>query len=134
MPSLNDTLLTDLAFTDDLQVSSTGDLDVMSGLTNLREAILRRIVTVPGSLVHRPTYGCGLLQFQGAPMTLSLQRQIASRLAEQLPLDPRIEEVTGVSVTVPDDKPDMLVLAVRVTVAGLGEQTFQYTPFHELRV
>lgn len=129
MTTINEALKTDLAFTDDLKVTSSGDLDVISGLDNLREAVLRRMLTRPGSLVHRPDYGVGLVDFKGAPVTLTTKRQLATRIREQLTLDPRIDRVVSVSVSSEDATPETITIVVRAEVAGYGETELEYTPF-----
>lgn len=129
MPTINEVLKTDLAFTDDFFATAAGDFDVVSGLANLKEAILRRILTRPGTIVHRPTYGVGLGDFQNAPLTLSVKRQLANRIREQITLDPRVEEVLSVSVASEDDyAPETVKIGVRCKVVGYGESEFSYTP------
>lgn len=131
--ALNDAYKTDLAFTNDLQVSSTGDFDTISGTANVKAAIMRRIMTVPGSLAHRPGYGCGLISFQNAPMSLAVRRQLAGRIAEQLPQDPRVLAVKSVGISAQDDaEPSTIRVSVVVELVGAGEVTFTYTPFSEV--
>lgn len=127
--ALEDVLLTDLAFTDDLQTTPQGDFDVLSGTANLKAAILRRILTVPGSLAHRPDYGCGLLSFVNAPLTIAVRRQLVSRIAEQLPRDARVKKVTSVSIAVVDSEPSKMTISLEVEAVGIGATTFKYTPF-----
>lgn len=135
MTAITAVLKTDLAFTNDFKVADNGDLDTMSGLVNIRNAILHRIITVPGTLAHRPNYGVGLPEFKGAPPTLAVQRQLAVRLREQLPLDDRIEAVTGVSVSYQDvSEPDTITIVVKVKLVGYGDATFDFTPFVDVRL
>lgn len=131
---MTDLLGTDLAFSDDLQVTATGDFDTLSGTDNLRAALLRRILTVPGSLAHRPTYGVGLLAFQNAPLTLAVKRQLLARLAEQLPQDSRVAKVNSVSITSDDATPSTTVIKISVEAVGIGSVQFAYTPFNEVLV
>jgi len=134
MASIDEVLMTDISFTDDLGVSDTGDIATVSGLANLRNAILRRILTVPGSLVHRPLYGCGLLEMQNAPMTLSVKRQLANRLAQQLPQDPRVTKVVALSVESDDATPGRITVIVKVLAVGIGETVFTLEPFSEVSI
>jgi phage baseplate assembly protein W len=134
MAVTTDALGTDLAFDDDFQISPSGDFDTISGIENVRRSIFRRIITVPGTLIHRPNYGCGLVAFQGAPVTLDIKRQIAHKIATNLPLDPRISKVTNVSVNAEDGTPDTLVVTVSVVIAVYGEVTFTFTPFTQVVV
>jgi len=125
---------TDFAFSGDFQVTPTGDLDIISDLANIKQALLRRILTIPGTLMHRPNYGCGILGFQGAPMTIAVQRQIAQKIAQNLPQDPDVNSVTSVNVSTDDAVPGKLTIAVTADIVGHGMVTFKYTPFNGLKV
>lgn len=122
-------LLTDLAYAEDLQAAPNGDFDVVSGMSNVSAALFRRIMTIPGTLAHAPTYGAGLLSYQGAPMTLAQKQQIAQKIAEQVVLDPRVESFTSVGFSSPKDNPQMLILTLKVKIIGQGEQEMTYIPF-----
>lgn len=124
-----ESLLVDLAYAEDLSAAPNGDLDVVSGINNVSAALLRRILTIPGTLVHEPDYGAGLLAFQGAPMTLSQKQQVVQKIAEQLPLDPRVESISSVGIETPDNDPSKMILTLKVKLIGVGEQTITYTPF-----
>ena len=129
MANITDALKTDISLMGDMQVAADGDLMTVSGLNNLRQAIWHRLITVPGSLVHRPTYGCGILLYQNAPTSFTNQQKIASLINDQLPQDPRIQSVTGVSLTLSDDDPELTILSVSVIPVGYTELTMQFTPF-----
>lgn len=126
---MTDLLGTDFAFTDDFQINQQGDFDTLSGLDNVKQAIYRRLMTVPGTLLHRPTYGCGLISFQGAPMSLGVKRQLAQRIGENLKQDPRIAKVSSVAISATDDQPDSITIAVTANVVSYGTQTFTFKPF-----
>lgn len=132
MTTLNEFLKTDIAFTDDFKLSASNDFDTVTGMANLKEAIFRRIMTVKGSLIHRPDYGVGLPEFQNAPATLHLKGQLFTRLQEQLPRDPRIEAVTSLSVDFSDTDPSRHTIKIGVSVAGFGAVVLEYTPFNEV--
>lgn len=129
--NLSQSLGTDIAFLADMYPAPNGDLAVMSGLDNLKQALWRRLITTPGSLVHRPDYGVGIKDFQNAPGTLSMMQKLASRIQEQFTKDPRVNEVTGVACRTDDNNPAIIYLTVTVDVVGYGELPLQYTPFSE---
>lgn len=131
MADIEEFLRTDLVHKSDLGKTATGDLDTISGLANVKMAIIHRILTEPGSLIHRPNYGVGIKQFQNAPNSLALQRQLALRIEEQLLQDPRVESVEGVRITTDDENPSLVVLIVRVNIVGYGETAITLTPFGE---
>lgn len=106
-----------------------GDIETLSGFDNLKAALLRRLITSPGAVVHRPNYGVGIKDYQGAPITLPLQRRLALRIAEQFEQDDRVEEVSGVSFSATDETPEKLQIAVRVIPVGLAETELKFIPF-----
>lgn len=130
--TLAESLLTDLEHDTDLVLTATGDLSTLSGLDNVKAAILRRIITTPGEIVHRPNYGVGIEDFQNAPSTRATHRQLALRIEEQLKEDPRVEAVEEVAVQEEADHPEMLKIAVRVKVKGYGDVSLTFHPFGEV--
>ncbi len=124
--SITDSLKNDVAFSK----TSSGDLGTINGLMNLERALFRRLVTVPGTLVHRPTYGVGVLLYQNAPATFAIQQKLSSLIQEQFEQDPRVESVTSVQFITEDD-PRMTKIAVSIKVVGYTEQVMTFTPFGE---
>ena len=122
-------LLQDIAFQDDFVGNATGSIDTMTGIANVKEAIFRRLVTTPGSLIHRPNYGVGIKKWQNALASLANQHELATEIKAQLELDPRVELVSGVRINFNDLTPDRVEIQITVTVTGYDEQTFSYTPF-----
>lgn len=131
MADITEVLGTDLAHSKDLVRSSTGDLDTINGLANLKQALFHRLITVPGSLVHRPLYGVGIQTYQNAVNSLATQRQLALRIQEQFEEDPRVEAVTNVRVLNTNLRPELVTLVVAVKVVGYGEDAMTFTPFGE---
>lgn len=120
--SISDLYKTDISF----EVSATGDFERTSNQMNVYKALERRILTTPGSLAHRPGYGVGLKQFQNAIMNIGKKRELASRLEEQLPQDPRVNKVLGVSISQNSANTSLVKLVVRVDLVGSGEETFTF--------
>ena len=132
MSQLDEFLKRDIAFKSDLVETPSGDLDVISGLDNLKEALFRRLITTPGSVIHRPEYGCNLKAYQGSLNNLENQRRLALTVKQQFELDERVEQVTGVSFNVDDNKPDMIQVNVKVKVRGYGETSFGFVAFGDV--
>lgn len=109
--------------------SASGDLQEVSGLANIKQALFNRLVTYPGSLIHRPDYGVGIKDFQNAINNLGNQRNLALRIEEQFKRDIRVQDVLNIRFNVDDDKPDTLRVYVKVVLQGLGEQDLQFIPF-----
>lgn len=132
MASIEEVLGRDIAHKSDFLLTATGDLDTLSGLENVKQALYRRLLTSPGSLIHRPNYGVGIKDFQNAPAGLETQRQLALRIQEQFEQDPRIESVLGVRLDVNDLFPEMTEVIVRVRVRGYDEEaSLNFIPFGE---
>ncbi len=121
----------DLAFSNDYQVSASGDMQTISGQNNIREALIRRTVTQPGSLIHRPDYGVGIKDFLNALNSLDNQRELANRIKVQWEQDPRVVEVIGVRLLIEDDTPEKIEIGVRVNLVGLGEVSLRLIPLQE---
>lgn len=129
MASITEAMGTDLAHVGDLQVTAGGDLQTISGLANLKNALYHRLLTVPGTLVHRPLYGVGLKQFQNSCVSYGQQQKLASIIREQYMLDPRVEDVTSISITSPDGDSATTVIKIFVKPVGYSEIEMQLTPF-----
>lgn len=133
MALINEALLTDIKHTSDfVQKTGTGDLDTVSGLDNIKDAIMRRIFTTPGSLAHRPTYGVGLKSFLNAPPTINTQQKLALRVEDQLTQEPRVSGLNSIRLVTRDKTPDQFFLIVKVEVVGYGEVVAQSVPFGEV--
>ena len=115
----------------DLLTTPSGDLGTVEGLANFKLALFHRLVTVPGSLVHRPTYGVGIGNFQNAPASFAMQQKIAGLIEEQFSQDPRVEKVTSVAIVSNDSTPQIMVVKVSVIPVGYTEQQMLFTPFNE---
>lgn len=131
MAKITEFYKTDIAFKSDFIKTSTGDLDIVSGIENVKEALFRRLITVKGSIIHRPNYGVGIKLYQGALNSFSKQSELASRIQEQFVKDPRVDEVLAVSITNQDKKPDSVQINVKVKLAGYGEQSLSFLPFED---
>lgn len=131
MANINETMGTDIMHKKDFVRMDlpSGDLERVSGLDNLRQAILHRIVTAKGSIIHRPNFGVGLQLFQNAVNSIGNRRSLSTEIVDQLQQDPRVEVVTGVLIDFTDDRPESLRISVKVKPAGYDEIEFQYIPF-----
>ncbi|MDE2197911.1 MAG: hypothetical protein KGJ41_02725 [Rhodospirillales bacterium] len=65
-----------LAFGADLLIGPTGDVAVVSGPLLGQQLVLRRLLTNPGDYIWAPTYGAGLAQFVGSPVSLAQIRAV----------------------------------------------------------
>lgn len=118
----------DIVFTNDFEVSASGDLQTIFGQQNVTARLIRRTITEPGTLVHRPTFGVGLKRFLNGLNSLDNQRELANRIKVQWEQDESVNEVLGVSVVVEDDKPELSIISVRAFLVGVGETTLRIIP------
>jgi hypothetical protein len=119
----------DIAHKSDFVKTASGDLDTISGLENIKMALFHRLITIPGSLVHRPNYGIGIQSFQNAINSLANQQKIAILIQEQFELDPDVDSVTGVEIQNADLTPEKIIILVKVKIRGYDEVEIEFTPF-----
>lgn len=131
MANINEIWGTDIRHKKDYVKDSTSDRALISGFDNLKDALFRRLVTEPGTLVHRPEYGVGIKQFLNAPNTLSNQKALAVRINEQFLRDDRVQQVLGVAVNQDPKFPDRLTVIVRVKPVGYDEVAMNFKLFSE---
>ena len=129
-------MLSDIAFNStrspgDLDWTPTGDLATVSGLARVRESIMRRLTTRRGSLLHRPSYGCDLLQYQNAPLTLATQQRIIKIVSDACAEEAEVTSVNEVSIA-ETSTPSMALIKSRVSAAGYENVTVELRPFNLL--
>lgn len=129
MANITEVMKTDIRHTGDYVRTSTGDRDTISGLDNYKQWLFNCLITEPGSLVHRPNFGVGIKRYQGGPLTMAKQQEIALRIEEQFGRDPRTDKVTGVLFTLDSRNPSLTYILVRVKPVGYDEIEMQFTPF-----
>jgi hypothetical protein len=120
----------DILFDFDLRNNVSADLSSITGYDNIKQAIFHRLITVPGTLIHRPKYGVGITRYKGEVNSISKQREIALLVKEQLELDYRIEEVESISIVHHDElNPAIFKIIVRVKLLKLGSIEEEFNPF-----
>jgi phage baseplate assembly protein W len=129
--NLTTALKTDIAHVGDFVRTPGGDLATISGLANYKRALFHRLITVPGTLVHRPEYGVGIGMYQNSPSSFALQQKLAALIKDQFEQDPRTEKVSSVSISSDDATPEQTVITVSVIPVGYSEQEMTFTPFDE---
>lgn len=121
----------DLLHNGDLVAAPNGDFALAKGETNLKQALFHRLITVPGTIVHRPTYGVGVQMFQGVISSIPKQKELAIAIKEQFEQDERVEEVIGVQVVnIQDGGTFSITYKVKVSGGELPEETVH--PFGEV--
>lgn len=79
------------------------DLERLTELDNLRQALLMRFLTPVGELeqLGHPTYGSRLFELIGEPNTPTNRNRAKLYVLQALTEEPRVEQVLSVTVTVP---------------------------------
>lgn len=131
MAKIEETLRTDLSHPGDFEKAADGDIAVIKGLKNLQARLSRCVQTVPGTLVHRPTWGVGIKDFQNAPNSIGNQNVLARRLKENFEQDVDVERFVGMRLTTDPQNQSKVTLYVRVEVVGFGEAEMEFIPFGE---
>jgi phage baseplate assembly protein W len=122
--------LVDLKHSGDLEGTPSGDILEVTGKENLRQAVIHRLITSKGSLIHRPEYGVGLKNYQNRLSTLSTQRELANEIKKQLESDPRIESVDSVKFTQEtENQAGTFRVLVKYTAVAIGEIDQEVQPF-----
>jgi|GEM_PF-6186304 len=87
-----------------LPVTASGDLQLVTGEASVAQAMRRRTMTVPGSLVHRPDFGAGLPADIERSSSPGARAELAARIRLQANQDPRVSDVAvAVSAGVADE-------------------------------
>ncbi len=105
----------------DLAVSSTGDLEMVSGLECLKQDLRDRLETIPGDLYAHPDWGCQIRILLGA-LSTPLNRALAVRYLRLAVLDePRIRKET-VQVLVRRFNSEQKEFEIRFVPKGISTQ------------
>jgi len=112
-----------------VKASPSGDLELISGIANLKQRLFARLMTAKGSLCHRPNFGVGIATYQGEISSIDTKRKIASDIKEQFELDPQVEKVTSVLIEKNQENDSQFEITYKVDAIGLGEVVSTVDPF-----
>ena len=119
---------------DDALVTPSGDLALASGRDALRRGLRRRVLASPGDLIHRPTFGAGVVDFLETALTLGRTSELGNRVRRQALQDVRVADARLVtSLGLPGDTraPNAVTLELTVRLRqSLGDEqlTVSYAP------
>lgn len=130
MSELDDFFLRDLEHKSDYVPAPNGDFQIIKSIYNLKQQLFHRLITVPGSIVHRPTYGVGVQLWQGIISSSANQQRLAAKIKEQFELDFRVKQVTGVRI---EEKGNgLFIVTYRAEAKGYGAFEDTVAPFGDL--
>lgn len=127
MSRIDENFLIDLEF--GVKEAQNGDIQLISGIENLKQALFNRLITVKGSLSHRPDYGVGVQLWQGAVGSIDKQRQLAIAIKKQFEKDPRVSKVTSVAIKPDESNPSIFIVQYKIEAVGIGELVADVQPF-----
>lgn len=94
---------TDLRLTNGLLTAENGDLALVSGRFNLRQALQNRIQTALGELLFHLGYGCGVHRLKGTANGPTAGLLGARYVRDAMLADPRVAQVPSTVATVTGD-------------------------------
>jgi len=130
MAEVDDFYLQDLHHSGDFVAAPNGDLEIIKGRENLRQQLLHRLITVPGSIVHRPEYGVGVQRWQNGVGNIASQQDLAMTIKRQFEQDFRVVKVKSITINKQDG--GQFTVAYSIEALGLGAVVEQIDPFGEL--
>lgn len=132
MSQIDEFFLEDIHFDGDIRTAPNGDLALIRGLNNLKQALFHRLITVKGSLAHRPDYGVGIKRYQNQVATLAKQRELALEIKNQFEQDFRVDKLLSVSFKA--EPSGLFTVTYKVQVKGIGEITETSDPFGDIEL
>jgi len=88
----------DLRFELDYFVTGASDLERTRGLEALKASFARALVTRPGEIFWRPTYGIGIVDFLNLKATTAMIHEVKNRIRSTLLSDPAVEALPRLDV------------------------------------
>jgi phage baseplate assembly protein W len=131
MSQIQDSYLEDLEFIKgDFKPAPNSDFQLIKGIENLKQALYHRLITVPGTLVHRPLYGVGVKRWQNQLGSLAKQQELALVIKQQFEQDSRVSEL--VTVRFKQESDGLFAVQYVVNAVGTGEFSNTVDPFGDL--
>lgn len=119
MSRIDESFFQDLDFgIGDFSQAPNGDFEQITGVENLKQRLFHRLITVKGTLAHRPLYGVGLPLYQNSLGSIGKQRELALEIKNQFLEDSGVESVD--SVIVKQEKDGQFLIQYKVTARGIG--------------
>ncbi|MFZ7110431.1 MAG: hypothetical protein ACOWYE_02005, partial [Desulfatiglandales bacterium] len=95
-----------------------GDLNAVSGLDNLKQAIRHRIICPYKSIIVHPTYGCALLGVIGEKNTPYVNTLARATVVQAMNMEPRLNRITKFQAETGNDS-----ISIGLTAEVVNENT-----------
>ena len=119
----------DLRHDGDFRSTETGDLATITGIDNINQRLFHRLITVKGTLVHRPEYGVGVKQWQNQIANIDNKKNLALRIKEQYLMDEGVESFASARFVSDDNGSGKFSIIIKYTPVGYGEIESTFNPF-----
>lgn len=121
--SPEEVFLTDISLVNGKLQFNNGDIALVSGRENLKQAISNRIVTDHGDLIYHGNYGANLGRLKGSLNGPSRAMVAASYVEDALANENRIQAINSIKATPQGDRLDIVGEVVPITGAALSTNT-----------
>ena len=107
------------------------DLETLSGVSNLQQALMLRFLTPVGDLADlgHPTYGCRLAELIGELNTQTTRNRAKLFVLQALGEEPRVKKVLDVQVTPSSARREQIDIEVRLVAIDGDTQLNLVFPF-----
>jgi phage baseplate assembly protein W len=113
-----------------LQVNPRGELTLVTGATDVEQAIGIILGTIPGERVMRPDFGCRAWELIFSPNNISTQTQLADYVREALEFwEPRIE-LLNIDVDLDPNNDSTLLVEIQYEIKTTHDQRSIVYPFY----
>lgn len=113
-----------------IELDATGGISMVSGATDLEQAMYLILSTSPGERPMRPEFGCRLAQFVFAPANASTAGLIGAEVRSALlRWEPRVE-IAEVIVSTDPDEASTLWIDIRYEVKATNDRRNLVFPFY----
>jgi len=102
-------------YNSDLKVSSEGDLDLVTGLDNLCQAIRIRLTSEKGYLISDQNFGVDANYYIGRKNTVEKQEMLKLAIIEELSKEARVASINDVVIVQNSSNPDTLNVTINIT-------------------
>lgn len=106
----------------DIQLTSTGDIDVVSDLPNMYQSIRNRLSLEKGELVYDSNYGLVFENFIGSKGIVKNINQFKLELIKELKKDSRITAINNIQISPLKDNPRAYEVVIALRVATVQEE------------
>lgn len=101
--------------------TNKGDLATVKGIDNLKQAIIIRLATPYGSLLHHPNYGTKLYKFIGERDTYENREKMKIEIERTIRCDRRVKDITIEAFSVIDGVVRVNIVITPITLSDVIE-------------